>query len=81
MVKYPYATLVYSAELGQFISVEGEVIQRKNLWLWISLVSMEVDEGNGVLTPSWDRLLTARELEEGFLGLSPASPTSTGKKC
>ena len=77
MVKYPYTTH-YSAELGQFISVEGEVIQRKNLWLWISLVSMEVDEGNGVLTPSWDRLLTARELDEGLLGLSPSSPPSSG---
>ena len=78
MVKYPYTTQVYSAELGQFISVEGEVIQRKNLWLWISLVSMEVDEGNGALTPSWDRLLTARELDEGLLGLSPSSPPSSG---
>ena len=44
-------------------------------------VAMEGNEGSDALTPSWDRLLTARELEEGFLGLSPASPTSTGKKC
>jgi len=35
---------------------------------------MEVDEGSDALTPSWDRLLTARELEEGF---SPASPPSS----
>ena len=44
-------------------------------------VAMGGNEGSDALTPSWDRLLTARELEEGFLGLSPASPTSTGKKC
>jgi len=38
---------------------------------------MEGDEGSDALTPSSDRLLTARELEEGFLGLSPASPPSS----
>jgi len=38
---------------------------------------MEGDEGSCALTPSWDRLLTTRELEEGFLGLSPASPPSS----
>ena len=41
-------------------------------------VAMEGDEGSDALTPSWDRLLTARELEEGF---SPASPPSSGEKC
>ena len=39
-------------------------------------VVMEGDEGSDALTPSWDRLLTARELEEG---LSPASPPSSGE--
>ena len=44
-------------------------------------VAMDGDEGSGALTPSWDRLLTARELEEGFLDLSPASfPSSSGWK-
>ena len=40
---------------------------------------MEGDEGSDALTPSWDRLLTARELEERLLGLSPASPSSSGE--
>ena len=56
-------------------------------------VAMDGDEGSGALTqswdlgpnpgtltPSWDRLLTARELEEGSLGISPASPPSSGWK-
>ena len=42
-------------------------------------VVMEGDEGSDALTPSWDRLLTARELEERLLGLSPASPSSSGE--
>ena len=44
-------------------------------------VAMEGDEGSRAVTPSWDRLLTTRELEEGYLGLSPASPPSSGEKC
>ena len=42
-------------------------------------VAMGGNEGSDALTPSWDRLLTAREQKKGFLGLSPASPPSTGE--
>ena len=38
-------------------------------------------EGSGgALTPSWDRLLTSRELDDAFFGLSPASPLCSGER-